>query len=729
VIQTGFYSLRLECDTLQLTGYDALEGSDYLTALNEDVTVFSPADLQLTLEKDGVEYRCVSGVIQGEKAQYVRLIESGQYVQRFDHLGLVFKAENGAELKMAGRFEVTAWPDHVVFNLDCSDVPGVQKAGITLTSPAGKVHQAAVRGSQAVLMLQPQLDQDYEPLKASDYVRSATGLKKGPELNFEFDEVEAGLKVDLKFSDDKSSGGKERLDEFLIEVKNFSTKAQTIPLIFNEPKVMGITGTSMLLCEEKDGRPTGIPVQISKNWHTDEPAVHQGPWLRGYTMIPLRGKETKTFRLRVVTGYWGGVPAVSYAQLSVIGYGGNWKWDESALGSWGESMCYDPSQHLGGSFITDVRPAFVISKKGKSHDWTENAGGGDFLIYFDRDGVYHWGKRLKTAYHWTGPNLTEVFYSGITDDDKIRFNYRVRSVRTADYHRRFHAYRYEFLDEVSSPERLIFNQMAADHYNSAKFEKFYVGDRSGLEESYDRKSGSKGYDEAIPFKDSWLAIEDTAHSSGAIDAYANRGILSLSAKLRGFTLPLSLYPYSANGRSVSFDLAAKSVGQSYRRRDVVEGELEFIMPPKTAEVYWGGDSELKSRMASYKEPAWQAVSDEYQHNVQLALLMDQGKLINSYPIEIQADPGPGGVVADFTVKRGGIGHLPVILRGVPAGRALRVERQLDGKWVPLEAVDPDENNYYQAFLAPDGTLDCAFNINRPTADLSESWRVRILMEK
>ncbi len=36
VVQTGFYSLKLDCDTMQLSGYDAVRGSDYISALNED---------------------------------------------------------------------------------------------------------------------------------------------------------------------------------------------------------------------------------------------------------------------------------------------------------------------------------------------------------------------------------------------------------------------------------------------------------------------------------------------------------------------------------------------------------------------------------------------------------------------------------------------------------------------------------------------------------------------
>ena len=457
VIQTGFYSLRLDCNDMKLTGYDAVQGSDYITALNEDVTVFSPADLSLKMVKDGVEYTCTSARVQDAKNDFVRLIESGQFVQRFDHLGLVFTADNGDVLKSTGRFEVTAWPDHAVFNLDISGVPGVTKTEIRLTSPSGKVHQAVEQGKQVVLMLRPHSDQEYEPLKAPDCLRSASDLKTGAALVCDFDEAEAGLKINLPLAEVKFPAGTNRLDEFMIEIKNPSSSPQQIPLIFNETRAVAITGTSMMLCEE-DGRPSGIPVQVSKNWHNEagNRVVHDGPWLRGYTVVPLQGNETKTFRLRVVTGYWGGVPAVSYAQLCLIGYGGSWQWDESALGCWGESMCYDPAQHLGSAFIDDVRPAFTTGRSGNAYEWTENVGGGEFLIYTDRKDKYHWTKKVKTAYHWTGPNMTEVLYSGVTDDDKIRFNYRIRSVRTGDYHRRFHAYEYRFLDRVDSPDRLFF---------------------------------------------------------------------------------------------------------------------------------------------------------------------------------------------------------------------------------------------------------------------------------
>ena len=129
-----------------------------------------------------------------------------------------------------------------------------------------------------------------------------------------------------------------------------------------------------MLCDA-DGRPLGIPVQLSKNWHVGVPAIHQGYWIRNYTVIPLAAGVTKTIKLRQVYGYWadGSVAAVSHSSLALPGWDSTtlWKWDEAALGAWGEAMTFDISQHAAGSVVADVRPTFTPPMNGNaSHHWT-----------------------------------------------------------------------------------------------------------------------------------------------------------------------------------------------------------------------------------------------------------------------------------------------------------------------------------------------------------------------
>ena len=81
---------------------------------------------------------------------------------------------------------------------------------------------------------------------------------------------------------------------------------------------------------------------------------------------------------------------------------------------------------------------------------------------------------------------------------------------------------------------------------------------------------------------------------------------------------------------------------------------------------------------------------------------------------------------DFTINSGGIGHVPVILKGIPTGTSLQVQRYVDGEWTPLESVDIGQNDNYQGYGDTEGTLDCVFNVDRPSADLNKHWRLRII---
>jgi len=448
-VQTGYYSMRLDCDDMKLTGFDSLNGSDYLSALNEDVTSFTPGTLNLFAFVGNTRYKCVQALIQSTSGDYVRLIESGQYVQRFDLVNLVFEDPQGNDLGISGALEITAWPDRVVFNLDFLGVSEITRTTIQLITANGTQLLRDSNENQAILIVKPQSQSQLSSYHADSWINEAYDLNTNADLNYEFNEAQGAIHIDVPadpvtYSDDTS-----RVDEYMIEINNPTVNQQNLPLVFDQPTPRAITGTVMALCYANDGSPLGQTVQVSKNWHkdSDNPTFHEGSWLRGSTMITLAPNETVRLRLRVIYGYWGGAGTASHAQLSLIGYEGNWKWDEAAIGSWGESITYDPTLHLGSSFMADIRPTYTtpMNSSTRDHNWTENVGGGEFLIYYDNNNTYRWLKRIKTAYRWVGPNITEVHYSGVTDDDKIRANYVTSIVRSNDCMRTFFDYKYEFL--------------------------------------------------------------------------------------------------------------------------------------------------------------------------------------------------------------------------------------------------------------------------------------------
>ena len=347
-------------------------------------------------------------------------------------------------------------------------------------------------------------------------------------------------------------------------------------------------------------------------------------------------------------------------------------------------------------------------------------------------------KRIKTCYYQTGPNRTEVHYSGITDDDKIRAHYISRSVSTLDYHRRFLNYEYEFLEDVTTPERLVFYQMAADYYNTAVYSNFCIGDASGLlnkvniNDAADPIAGGDIYKgDSIPMIGKWLSIEDkTGFALGkAYSAQALRGLIPLRSTLNGYAFPLHVHKYgrSWGKNSILFDFSSDSVNRSYVAGDVVIGEMEFIMPPHHRNNYWGSDAELIGRLNTYGHATWKPVRDELVENIGMRVSAHQGTLLNTYPLEIESN-SDNSVLADLTIESGGIGHIPILLKGADADLELKAQRYSSGSWVDLESVDIDSNSYYQAVQNANGTMDYAFSIPRPANqhDLDSPWRFRIL---
>lgn len=727
VIQTGFYSLRFECDTADLSGFDALAGSDYVTALTEDVTLFSPAEFELSAYIGNTKYTCTSGIAQNSSNQYFRFIEGGQFVQRVDHTRLVFVSPSGQSID--GRLEITAWSDHVTFTLDFSANAAVTRTSISLDTPGGSAHLEDTLSNKASLSVMPHLNEDTATLNPSTFLPNATDWN-GANITRNWDTEISALRLNLPTSSVNPASNKKKVHEYTFTISNPTNELVNIPLIFAPDQARAVTGTVMTLCHD-DGRPTGIPVQVSKNWHgTAGSTPHAGKWLRGYTMIPLAPGATESFRLKTIYGYWGNgtFGTVSHSSLSLIGWSATntWKWDESALGAWGESMTFDIAQHAGGAVVGDIRPTFTTPFNGTStHNWTENVGGSDFLNYYNSSNVYQPGKKLKTCYRWPGPNMTEVLYSGITANEKIRFTYRTRAVGTGDYNRRFHSYKYEFLENVTNPRRLAFFQMAADYYFSSSFTQYYEGDSAGFGSAKVTNPSGNGYTEpSFPFTNRWLSINDTATSLGHTpNSY--RGLISMDSTLNGAPFDVHLHPYSRTWGSTTtlFDLSSDSIRRSYSAGDIVEGQLSFVLPAKSPSLYWGADLEFSNRIASNTQH-WESVYDEVQHNHELDVTMHQGAMIQNYPLEISCTATTP--LADFTLNAGGIGDLPVVLKNVPPNTGLTLQRFLADTWVDLEDVLVDKHDYYQGYYDASGKMDYTFSVKRPSNDLSEAWRVRVL---
>ncbi len=68
------------------------------------------------------------------------------------------------------------------------------------------------------------------------------------------------------------------------------------------------------------------------------PLTFSNPTAQAQTVRVLFAKDYPfSAEFDLTYGRWGGVPAASHAQLSLIGWGWNQLWEEAAIGSWGVS--------------------------------------------------------------------------------------------------------------------------------------------------------------------------------------------------------------------------------------------------------------------------------------------------------------------------------------------------------------------------------------------------------
>lgn len=470
-----------------------------------------------------------------------------------------------------------------------------------------------------------------------------------------------------------------------------------------------ITGVSAIL-RDKDGNPTGIPVQLSKNWHNEpEGGVYAGQWFHGISQVRLPAKAEVELELVIAYGHWGGVAAASHAQLSLIGWGSNQLWDQSAIGAWGESICYEPDQAQAESAITDVRPLMVRSMgEGKPWSWTANVGGGDFFRFFDPSGERLFSRSMRTAYHRQGPCLTEVTYAGQLGSG-IRHSATVSLARSDDLIRGVYRLRMD-VTEAMEFSRFVLFQIGADTYNSIVERKMALGNETGLLREWDTQWGGNAY-RTEPMECvgrlPWISMhEAVARDNARGGAIANRGIVirSWKARLGGkeaapWVAERGLTRNKAD--SSTLDLVPTPGVMRLEPGDFVEATLEHILMPQFAADYYGPNEALRAALTK-DEDTWRMIEREAVGNDR-QVAVTTGTLTGSHPaitIATEAD------AAEFTLK-GGLGHVPITFTGLSQSSGFTltldgqpVDQSVHGKDFWQTDYDASSKTWSQTFNVP-----------------------------
>ena len=473
-------------------------------------------------------------------------------------------------------------------------------------------------------------------------------------------------------------------DDFLIEVENKGAQAGTVPFVLDFEKPPAITGIHPTLCFE-DGRPTGVPVQIGKNWHCNP------TYFRGFTLLPAP-VGTSRYLLRLSYGFYGGVPKVSHSQLSLLGWGGNGRWDQIAIGAWGETICFDMDHSLTRGFITDNRGMLVRNgADGPLWKWTEAGWGGDWLGVRGTDGEKLDSVGMKTLYVAHGPCLSEVEYFGqLGRGGEVDIRSTVRVPRTDDYVRTFFKNTYDFHAALPTAGSWLFKVGDSHRFHTPRV---CYGNREGLLGEQlplaEAKRGDTPVDRLELSGEGpwWIAFPESRIVPGK-----GREDFGSAAK----ALVIRSYKATYGGKTVtrpSISLVVNAVQsdglmdysllvtppaglEEYKPGDKVEIETEWITVPHNAAEYYGPNEALRAHLAE-SPGSWKTVHREALGN-DLKVTPSGCVLTSTYPIIVEVK------APEVTLEiQGGVGYVPVRFDGLKSVDGYKLYEIVNGEPVEL----------------------------------------------
>lgn len=588
---------------------------------------------------------------------------------------------------------------------------------------------------------------------------------EGREQEVSFDSTKGYLSIDMnKMMSARTNQfqNEELLDDYdrlRFTITNDSAADIKLPIQFVKDKNFGVEGFCPMLRDAETGEPIGVQVQLSKNWHSmttdknspfyaarnDPKRYWSGLWFHGYTMLDIPAGKSVTYEICITYATWGGVYACSHSQISLAGWGGNYQqWETSAIGSFGESFCYDPETAHGRAFIDDIRPLAVLSMGGK-YGWTSCNGGGNMLMYnnYKNGGIVYY-KQVETRFKKQGPNLTEVTYTGVTLDDAVRFEITAYLPRTNDVSRAWHSFKYTFLKDVTF-DRMVFYQFGADNYNDNRWDTMAVGNNDGtvsfeiagktysgqfttpLSDTAGYVGGDSMQRIDVPGEGLWFAFTDAValeHKSGP-DANRMLNVVRYNAVLNGktYTKPSFNLRYTTNYNipCLLVELCPPAeTGDTIKAGSVVEGTVEYLnLPVEKADYY--GPSEVLKAIPAEEFNTWK-VAYRYAVGNKTVTTAQVGEVTQQIPVFVRC--AQGETLAQITVK-GGMSYVPLTFTGVPGYKGYELQYEKDGQWIKVDQ-SVHGNDYWQCWYDADtGTYELTYNVEH-TGDPDAVYTYRLV---
>ena len=745
-IQASCYAFTLDMGNFSKAGFSSelagpLSYASMLMTSTAPLYRLPPPELIIMLEVNGEQYRAVSCAAGRDpdprRLGFAKMWESGRFVQHFELEDLQFQSASGITLNCKADLDLVAWPDSLTLTASlapaAAEGAGWSQAKVSLQLKGSGVdcrNEKTFSGvwlpstTNALTVTYAYPGRVVSAQKFSIQVTSGTNnvfpvayeeakscfVAKAPKFNRSF---KAGY-TDIR-----------NYDDFLITVDSAETQPKDIPFLLDFRAPANITGLCPMLCD-KEGRPTGIPVQLSKNWHY----TPMGAYLMAYTSLPVKPGRTE-YLLRVVYGFYGTLPSASHAQLSLIGYsgkGGNGRWDQLAIGCWGETICFDMDMSLVNMAVTDVRLLMARNgPNGAKWNWTDAGWGGDWFEMLNADGNKLAFKDLKTAYLAHGPCLSDVRYTGFYGSQReVAMNAEVHTLRTDDYARTFQHFRYTFNMPAANTNISFFRQGRTSEYFTPKIA---YGNETGLIAEQDvplsLKPGQLFIDH-LPLHGKgpwWIAFPGAKHTNNRDWGTGSRALVirSYTATIDGksYIQPTISMPVNhVSKESIDVDLVLVPPREvvAFHPGDVIDLDVEWITLPRNADDYYGPNEAFRKHLA--ENPAsWKTTYREAVGN-DLQVTASGGKVLNRYPILIHAD----APTIDVAIK-GGVGFVPIRFEGLTSIKDSALFEIIDGKEIRLDQ-SVHGNDFWQADY-DEGARTYALTYNLPLDGKPTSvWRLK-----
>ncbi len=497
-------------------------------------------------------------------------------------------------------------------------------------------------------------------------------------------------------------------DEVLLRISNKGSGGHHVPVLFDVKAPANITGLTPILCDP-EGRPTGIPVQLSKNWH-------HGAYAKFYTILPCPPGQTE-YRLRIAYGFWGKLPAASHAQLSLYGYGGNGRWDQLAIGCWGETMCLDMDNSCTPQMVTDVRMLMTrTGRDGRMWGWSDGGWGGDWLEVSRGTGNKLHPVELKTAYLAQGPCLTDVRYSGFYGKERdVAFEARVATLRTDDHNRVFQWLRYQFVKQLGANGSYLFKMGPND---SLLTPRIAYGNRDGLIAEHvvpgDLQAGSVFKEQTVLTGQSpWWVSFPGSYLSGDRDwGTGSRALIIRSFRAvyggKPHGNPVVSFPVQKQHRGtelvgLNLELVVPEGVSQFMPGDTIEMDVEWITVPRVADDYYGPNraflAHLQESPKSWKTVHREAIGNDLEVNV------TGGRLLQRYPIIVAASEPE----VDVSIK-GGVGVVPIRFEGLQSASGHTLCQLQGGRLIPLDQAVHGNDFWQTDYDCESGTYKMSFNL-------------------